>query len=122
MKDMQDRITVLEKSISTTQHSLSVCFDGKLVATVANSYRGDPFTSGRPIHGNHRDWMDQSAEQAAPWLKVWFVQRYLKFSNAPVCSVLQHRAQYDAELAYQMMDDRARSESPQVNERERERV
>jgi hypothetical protein len=101
---MEDRITVKARSQSTTQHLLTVCLDGVAMVTVDNSLRGRYPHPGRPFHGDSRDWMNQTVEEATPWLKLWFVQRHLRFSSeAAPEQYFRHR--YDGMLAEQIHRD-----------------
>lgn len=105
IKPLEDRITVEAHSRSTTQHALTVRLDGVAQVTFDNSYRGEFPKPGRPYFGDYRDWMEQSAEQATPWLKLWFVQRRLRFTNDP-CPAGEFERRYDASIAELVRLDR----------------
>lgn len=104
-KPLEDRITVEARAGSTTQHTLTVRLDGVAMVTVDNSLRGEYPKSGRQFFGDYRDWMAQTVEEATPWLKLWFVQRHMRFSNDPAPEQY-FRHVYDGMLAEQIRRDR----------------
>lgn len=104
---LEERITIEASSASTTQHQLTVCLDGVAVVTVDNSLRGQYPRPGRPMFGDYRDWMAQTVEEATPWLKLWFVQRHMRFTSEPAPELLfGHR--YDGSLAEQLRLEQAK--------------
>jgi len=94
---MEDRIAVVSESTSYTQHQLAIYFDGVRMLAVDNSFYPGLGQSPRPHLGTYQDYMAHSLKDAAPGLKVWFVQRSLRFTNGPVGDDFERR--YDAQLA-----------------------
>lgn len=87
---MADRITLREKSMSTTQHYLEICLDGHRIDSVHWSRRDPDFTAANP-------WKCDLTDQEEAEIKTWFVQRYLCFTTAHLDSTYALR--YDQERA-----------------------
>lgn len=116
---MEDRVTVEARSMSTTQHLLTVRLDGVATVSVDNSLRGEYPKPGRQIYGDYRDWMAQTVEEATPWLKLWFVQRFMRFTSEPAPEQY-FRHMYDGMLAEQLrLEKFAQPESLSMPHRER---
>lgn len=122
---LHERITVIEVSASTTQHSLAICLDGKSVVAVDNSWRGGFGEGGRPYRGDYTDWMLHRSQDVSDMLKVWFVQRFMRFTTAIPGAFFER--DFDREAARLSAVERANGgifadESRQEPEVERERV
>ena len=71
---IEERITLLERSQSTTQHYIQIQFDGVPIDTIDNTDAGADFQRAQPYK------MPMTAQRVAD-LKRWFVERYLDFSS-----------------------------------------
>lgn len=72
---IEERITLIERSQSTTQHYIQIQFDGVPIDTIDNTAAGADFQRTQPYK------MPMTARRMAD-LKRWFVERYLDFSSA----------------------------------------
>ncbi len=122
---LHERITVVEVCASTTQHSLAICLDGKSVVAVDNSWRGGFGEGGRPYRGDYTDWMLHRSHDVSDMLKVWFVQRFMRFTTASPGAFFER--DFDREAARLSAIERAyggifADEPQQEPEADRERV
>ncbi len=89
----EDRTMVEARSQSATQHSLVILFDGVPVISVNNTKPSLPFPDlsqeRRPM--TYRDHMLMTPEEAAPALKIFFLQRQMRFTNGPIDYFFEQR-------------------------------
>lgn len=92
-KPLSERLSVVGQSASTTQHSLVILLDGVPVATLDNSRPG-VFRPNQPT--DFTCWRLHDPKDVQDEIKLWYVQRYMKFSSESGMSDEQFMYEYDA--------------------------